>query len=386
LKVLGVDPGTKSFDLVLVEDGRVLWEYSVDTATVAFRPDVLIDVISRLDIDYIVAPSGYGVPITFGDEVIDPRRFAVELLLLSSFSDLAKSLELGIVGGYVYHSLANTVSALVDRYRSKVIFIPAVIHLPTVPWYRKINKVDMGTVDKLAAAFIAIDYVSRHENVDYGDVNIVNVEIGYGYVGVIAVRGGKIVDGIGGSYASVGLLSAGALDLEITCNVGDWHRWDVWSGGMYELVEEKDLNEVIKRAEQGESSAVEYVEAVVEGIAKDVARELMVTPKTTIVTLTGRYAKNEKLVDMIRAKVRDVEVVTVSGIKGAIEVKEAAQGYAAIGEGLVGGHYRELVEHTEISRACGTVADYIIHPRALRMRERIQQTYREVVVKPKLCG
>ncbi|MEM4876796.1 MAG: DUF1464 family protein, partial [Sulfolobales archaeon] len=70
MRVLGVDPGTKSFDLVLVEDGRVLWEYSIDTATVAFRPDVLIDVISRLDIDYIVAPSGYGVPITFGDEVI----------------------------------------------------------------------------------------------------------------------------------------------------------------------------------------------------------------------------------------------------------------------------------------------------------------------------
>ncbi|MEM0491921.1 MAG: DUF1464 family protein [Acidilobaceae archaeon] len=385
MKVLGIDPGTRSFDLVLVEDGRVLWEYSIDTATIAFKPDALIDVISRLDIDYIVAPSGYGVPVTFGDEVLNPQRFIVELLLLSSFSDLARSLELKIMGGYVYQSLANTVSILIDRYKGRVLFIPAVIHLPTVPWYRKINKVDMGTVDKLAATLIAIDYVSRRENIDYDNVSIINVEVGYGYIGVVAVRGGKIVDGIGGSYASIGLLTTGALDLEVACGVREWNRWDVWSGGVYELVEEKDLDEIIRRAEQGESKMIEYVEAIVENIVKDIARELVVTPKTTIITLTGRYVRNKKILDMIRDKIRDVEVTTVNGIRGATRVKEAAQGYAAIGEGVVGEYYRKLVEHTEINKACGTVADYIIHPRALEMKEKIQRVYREVVAKPKLC-
>ncbi|MCG2867689.1 MAG: DUF1464 family protein, partial [Vulcanisaeta sp.] len=83
-RVLGVDPGTKTFDIVVVDDGVVKAEKSLETSMIAKDPNVLIDAIKSFEIDYIAAPSGYGAPVTRGDEVIDPRRFAVEVLLLST--------------------------------------------------------------------------------------------------------------------------------------------------------------------------------------------------------------------------------------------------------------------------------------------------------------
>ncbi len=65
--------------------------------------------------------------------------------------------------------------------------------------------------------------------------------------------------------------------------------------------------------------------------------------------------------------------------------KEAAQGYAAIGEGIVGGYFSDLVKHMRILDACGTVADYIIHERAQEFKERVIKSYVETVKNYKLC-
>jgi predicted butyrate kinase (DUF1464 family) len=57
MRVLGVDPGTKTFDIVVIEDGVAKVEKSIDTATIAKNPDILISAVDKLETDYIVAPS-----------------------------------------------------------------------------------------------------------------------------------------------------------------------------------------------------------------------------------------------------------------------------------------------------------------------------------------
>lgn len=224
MRVAGIDPGTKSFDIVVVEDDRVVFEKSIETIEIAKDPQILIDALRDLSVDYIVGPSGYGVPVTFGNEILDPRRFAVEILLLSTEEDIENGVKIGEIGIWVYDALAKVVTYLVNHYRDRVLFIPSVIQLQTVPWYRKINRIDMGTVDKLASAFLAIYNESIRESKSLNDINIIVAEIGFGYIGIIAVKEGRVVDGIGGTYASIGTLTAGAMDLEVVVGVKRWNR------------------------------------------------------------------------------------------------------------------------------------------------------------------
>lgn len=382
MRVMGIDPGTRSFDVVLLEDGVVRSEYSFDTLSIASDPTPLLDVVRLMDVDVIVAPSGYGVPVTWGSEVLDARRFALELLLLTDPLDIEQYLE--EPGVQVYRALAKVVEELIKTSPEKTLFIPSVVLLPTVPWYRKINKVDMGTADKLAATVLAVHQVSVRESLDYGDVNIVVVEMGYGYTGVVAVRNGVVVDGIGGTSASIGPMTSGALDLEVVVGARVWRRWSILHGGLKELAGTLDPLRLLERAKAGDSLAGDLLELYVEAIVKDVSRAL-VTTKADMVVVTGRNARIQEIKRMMEEKL-GIEVSQVDGLKGARDVKEAAQGYAMIGDGLKGGIFKELVEHMKIAESCGTVTDYIVHPDALKFKERVRRAYEQLVVNPKLCS
>jgi predicted butyrate kinase (DUF1464 family) len=380
LRVVGVDPGTRSFDIVVLEDGRVVSEYSFDTATVAREPWLLSGLIKTLDADVVVAPSGYGVPVTWGFEVVDARRFALELLLLSKPSDLGFEHP----GVFVYRALVDVVSDLVRELPDKVVFIPSVILLPTVPWFRKVNRVDMGTVDKLASTVLAVHQYGVKESLDYDSVNIIVVETGYGYTGVISVDKGLVVDGVGGTTACIGPLTAGALDLEVVASVGRWSRWSIFRGGIIDVLGVADLSVIAGNAREGDEKAKAAFEAYVECIAKDVRRALVTSPKAEVVVVTGRNSKIPELKRTLEERV-DLEVITVNSLPGAKNVKEAAQGYAMIGDGLVGGLFKNVIEHMKVKDACGTVADHVIHPEALDYRERVRSAYKQLVVKPKMC-
>jgi len=385
LRVLGVDPGTKTFDVVVLEEGAVKAEKSVETATIARDPGILISVVEALEADYIVAPSGYGVPVTRGDEVLDPRKFAVEILLLSTEEDIKRGVHMGELGIWVYDALAKVVEHLVKTYKSKVLFLPSVILLPTVPIYRKLNKIDMGTVDKLAAAFIAIYGYSQRESLDYSNVSIIVTELGFGYNATIAVNRGKIVDGIGGTYASIGTLTAGSLDLEVVVRAEHWDRWDVFHGGIFYYTNTFDINILAEAYEKNEEPLASVFKGFVEATAKDITRALIASPRAEAVVLTGRHSRVELIRKLLQEFIRDIEVLHAQLLRGAMISKEGAQGYAAIGEGIIGGFFKDLVEYMEIKKSCGTVADYLIHEKLRKFKERIQRTYKELVTKPKLC-
>ncbi len=72
-KALGIDPGTGSFDLVLISEDKVVWEKSIPTIEIARSPKVLLDAIREAgEVDIIAGLSGYGTPIVCNKDIIDP--------------------------------------------------------------------------------------------------------------------------------------------------------------------------------------------------------------------------------------------------------------------------------------------------------------------------
>ena len=113
-----------------------------------------------------------------------------------------------------------------------MIFTPGVIHLPTVPAHRKVNRIDLGTADKVCAAAAAIEEQGRRLDIPYAETSFVLAELGGAFTAVLSVEGGRIVGGQGGSSGPLGYLACGALDGEVACLLGSVSKETVFSGGV----------------------------------------------------------------------------------------------------------------------------------------------------------
>lgn len=385
MRSLGIDPGTGSFDLALIEGDRVVWERSIPTASVVSDPGVIVRAIGESGADVVAAPSGYGVPVTWSDELRDPRRFAYEVLLLSTPSQLEAAR--GEIGVGVYDALAMVVEELA-RSKVRAVFVPSVILLRSIPAWRKLNKVDMGTADKLAAVITGLWGMARKLG-SPEDVSAVFVELGFGYNAAVSVLRGRVVDGVGGTYSSMGPLTAGALDLEVVSGVGSWSRFDVYKGGLVELCGAPDLAAAERAYLRGEEPCASAFAAWLEGVVKDVARaSVPLGREAGTVVLSGRYSSLTSVVKALR-EAGYSEVVEAPRLPGSSVTKHAAQGYAAMAAAAAGDEGSLIVEVAErvgVRDACGTVADYLVHPSAAPLRERVRRAYVETVARPRLCG
>lgn len=385
VRALGIDPGTRSFDLVVLEDGNVTWERSVDTVEVAKNPQSLLNAIEEAEeVDLISGPSGYGVPITYNHEILDPRRFALEILLLTSEEELARGLKEEEIGIMVYDALAKIV---VELWRRKlpVCYIPSVILLPTVPSYRKINKLDMGTADKLSVAVLGVVDQSNRLGIDYQDTSFIIIEMGFGYNAIIGVDKGRIVDGLGGTLVPLGFLTIGPVDTELVVKGDGWSRSDVFHGGVYEICGSFDLDEIMRKYLADEEPFKSAVDASLDNIFK-LVKSMTVTirdPKEII--LSGRLIRNESLRKIVSEILEPIApIAMLEGLPNVKFAKEAAQGYVIVCEGIAGGIFKELIEYMKIKDAKGTVMDWVYHPRLLKAKERLKKTYMETVKSPKI--
>jgi len=385
MKALGIDPGTRSFGLTVVDGEEVVWEDSIDTTAIAENPQSLIEAIEEAnEVDIIVGPSGYGVPITFNRDIIDPRRFALEVLLLTRDEDLRSGVEKGELGIRVYEAIVKVV---VDLWRRDlpVCYIPSCILLPTIPAYRKINKLDMGTADKMAVAALGVFDQSSRESVDYAEVNFILVEMGFGYNAAIAIDGGRIVDAVGGTLFQTSFLSMGAVDGEIAVMGREWIRSDVFHGGVADICGTLSLDEAIDEYERFEEPYYSAMESMLEGLEKTVRSLTSSVKEPREILLSGRYARHERLRNLVCERLGEIAPVRqLNNLLGAKISKEAAQGYAIIGEGIAGGVFSDLIKHMRIDEARGTVLNWVFHPRLKNAKERLLKTYIETVREPKL--
>jgi len=157
-RVIGIDPGTVSVDLCGLDDGRLFLDRSWPTAEALADPAGFVAQLEAAGpLDLIAGPSGYGLPLT---RVQDATEEDLRLAFLASPG------ETGGIGG-----LRNLVRALA-RTALPVMLTPGVVHLPTVPAHRKVNRVDMGTAEKVCAAALAVSEQARRADGGSAPANV----------------------------------------------------------------------------------------------------------------------------------------------------------------------------------------------------------------------
>jgi predicted butyrate kinase (DUF1464 family) len=360
-RVIGIDPGTVTLDICGLDDGRVFLDRSFPTAEALSDPGSFVGLLEEAHrdaaIDLIVGPSGYGLPLAAARDLTD-----TDLKL----AFLAAEGESGGIGG-----LRTLVRAL-GRSPLPVVLTPGVIHLNSVPAHRKVNRVDMGTADKVCATALAIHAQAKRCGCAERDVSFILLELGGAFSAAIAVDDGRIVDGLGGSSGPLGARAAGALDGEVAFLAGTVAKRHVFAGGVAAIAESSDASIVETLTAPATDRERLAREAYLESAVKAVAMLAVSVPRVRDVIVSGRFAAVPGLYDGLEQRLARVitspSVGVLTGFAGA--ARQAAQGAALVADGLAGGRFRSLVDVIGLRDASGTALDHlhVITPAQARQR------------------
>ena len=213
----------------------------------------------------------------------------------------------------------------------------------------------MGTADKLCAAALGIHDQAVRLDAHPRDTAFVLLELGGAFTAAIAVQGGQVVDGIGGSSGPIGWQAAGALDGEVAYLAGQVDKAMLFQGGVTTV------------AASDRHAAGAGFDAFIEGAVKAVRQLLVSTPLATEILVSGRIASDPAVRERLGAALVDTGPVRhLTGF--ASHGKQGAQGAALLADGLAGGQHQDLVETMRIREASGTSLDhlYVVTPDAAR--------------------
>jgi predicted butyrate kinase (DUF1464 family) len=346
-RVIGIDPGTVSIDVCGLDDGRVFLDRTLPSGEALADPSAFVAMLeSAAPVDLVAGPSGYGLPLTDARDVTDDDlRLAY----------LAPAGEQGGIRGLRALMRAMAASSL------RVVLTPGVIHLRSVPEHRKVNRVDMGTADKVCAVALAIQQQSAAARCAPGDVSFILLELGGAFTAALAVLNGRIVDGVGGSAGPMGMRAAGALDGEVAFLAGTVSKRLLFRGGAIDVAGiEADVADRLSSP----TTAREQLawDAYVEGAVKAMMTLTVATAGVRDVVLSGRLARvaasREVFVRRLTALIPDARVHVLEGF--AKVAKQAAQGAALIADGLAGGPSSALIHTLGIRDAAGTCLDHLV--------------------------
>lgn len=281
----GVDPGSETYAIAFVDDiGRVVKYFEVPTELVIYDANNIVKYIQNMRPKVIAIPSGHGLPFIRSSEINDREIFLLTL------ADPRKA-----------GPLRNFIISM--KKFDNGFTVPSVIELDTVEEYKKINKIDMGTADKVASAFF---YRTLFDN-------FVLIEMGRNFSSIIVVKEGKIIDGFGGTYIP-GITSPGCIDGEVAYLMHNFSK--ITKKTIYTHGNEKRAIEIIRMI--AEWYSINYnLPIIVSGRAK------------------------HKL---------------PFGFKMEFKFKEAAVGAAYIANALGGGIYRKYID---MLNSHGSCIDYV---------------------------
>jgi predicted butyrate kinase (DUF1464 family) len=357
-RVIGIDPGTITLDVCGLEDGRVFLDRSFPTSDALADPSVLVGLLeSAAPLDLVAGPSGYGLPLIRAQDISDADLQLAYLPDLSRRSAGGAKADGSQPGGIL--GLRALMRALA-RSSVAVVLTPGVVHLPTVPAYRKVNRVDMGTADKVCAVALAVFDETQRRACDPREVSFILLELGGAFSAALAVDAGQIVDGLGGTSGPLGLRAAGALDGEVACLAGSVTKQHLFGGGVATIAGAPEADTERLAADTSARARIAW-DAYLESAVKAVAGLAVSAPNAADVILSGRVAHiprvHDELARRISVALPRARIRTLTGFGGT--AKQGAQGAAVIADGLAGGRFAPIVDALGIRGASGTVLDHL---------------------------
>ncbi len=343
MRIIGIDPGTRSFDFFGKDGDEILIDATVPSEDVAADSIVIVETIRKLlPLDLIVGPSGYGLPLT---EIKDLTPLDVKLMC-------------PLDGSVPVNEGIRKVVQLMKDEGMPVVFTPQVVQLSTVPLYRKANKCDMGTADKVCCVAMGVRDQAEALGIGYDETSFVLAEVGHGFNAAFAVSGGAIVDGVGGTSGGPGFLTLGTMDSEIAMRTDSFPQISLFTGGAGTMTGRADMTPEILVAERER-----YTDAwnmLIESVVKNIAAMLVPVPEPREILLTGRLTDMPEVYAELGKRLARYGKVRKLKRRDAAVAKEAAEGAYVIGEGLAGGNYRGIVESLALRQAKGTMFDHIL--------------------------
>ncbi|MCF2141279.1 MAG: DUF1464 family protein [Candidatus Lokiarchaeota archaeon] len=394
MRVLGVDPGSVSWDFYGCEiegDSRVVFfDFTLSSSSIKANPELVVNLIKeQLPLDAIAAPSGFGLPLR---DISNISQHEISLITLHS------SKEQAIMGLSQVLYLLKEVSI---ELSIPIYIIPGVKHFSTVPRYRKINIIDMGTADKVCNVVQGIHQISNEKDLKFQEINYIMLEIGRGFSAAVAVEHGKIIDGIGGSNL-IGFKSLGRMDSELVF-LGKDHiksKKSIYQGGIDSMLssfalgylnnknEDDKINYGSREAnlpgykmfkQLAENSPIKLI--LIEQIAKallQLADSFHFTKISSfyrsssnyriLVLLTGlgvdlQWLKMKLQKRLQLFKLGESPLFEFDYLKSySKQAKTAAQGACLIAEGILGGPVQDLLDHMGLFETKGTILDDIYFP------------------------
>ncbi len=362
VRAIGIDSGTKTMDIYGFDDqdGRTIIDVSIPRDEITKSAQLVIEKLRDVQtregkIDAIVGPSGYGMQLKRAQEATD-----VEIAEATFVTDADVKRRLRIIG------LRELMLLLRDARDLNTYFTQGVIHLKTVPNYRKANKIDMGTSDKILSVVLAAKDQAERLNIPYTDTSFILVEVGFGYTSAMAVKDGQIVDAMAGTAGFPSFLGSGFFDSEVAYVLAnaldDFSKQMLFAGGVSSFAKidpTNPLEEFISNAQSNPQSNAGY-KMMLESVVKDVSSLLpSVMPREII--LSGRFIRIPKFLSDLND--RFAEFFQQTGVKTEITVlktnakvtKQAGEGAAVFANGLAGGKYAPLVDSMRLRESEGTV-------------------------------
>jgi predicted butyrate kinase (DUF1464 family) len=260
-----------------------------------------------------VLPSGLGVPVTRARDLLDRDIFE---MTFRAEPEAAEPLS-----AFLAHA----------RHRLPTAFcIPGVKGLPSVPLSRKLSRVDMGGAEVVCAAGWSLHLLGRNE----APQSFVLLHLGPTRREVLAVDGGRVVDGIGGSVAGLGP-DGGLEGREPAAGAGPAAWW------------------------LREGTRVKEAEARSPGCGRTARWEAL---EKEVLALAGAYDLKQVIVT------GEARAVALEALPGRLEYRslpsqldgyEPALGAAVLAAGLTGGPTAPLVDRLALREARDRVLDFL---------------------------